>query len=481
MNRRNAVLLGILSAVLIALAGFYLYLSGGSGDQADDAEKASGAAASGIVHVRTIYTADAENLRRPTGIGADENGDFFVTLKDDARVIGFDRDGDFKVAWGESGVDQGQMLAPVAVLPDRLANQVYVIDRARLRVISYNSRGDFQWERPVLNPVGIASFGDGIAITTFGPIVRLTAEGETIAESGSRGYEPGQFDYPRSAVQVSESELVVADTNNTRLQRVKLSDTATSTVKWVLGAPPRFQDDPDTVFGVPSGVAKDEEGRIYALDGFRHSIAVIDPDSGKTVHTFKDLEGKMDGQFYLPTGIVHLGGDRFAISDTYNDRVQIVRLLPPGENTVVNRYPWLLWLLPLLLLPLLLLLRRRRVYVTREALDLAAAQGELRLLPAVYGKLLVTGPAAAAYEGVVEEGVAISEYLIAIPASSDVADEEAAITAASRPTLLRRILLARDEVICADEPQCTRIAELIRARARTFASVRDEYALESAS
>lgn len=477
MNRRAIVLLVLILALLAGLVGFYLYLSGEEGGQDADAT----AGAEGLVHVRTIFTADGENLRRPTGIGADANGDFYITLKDNGRIIGFDRSGDTRIKWGESGIEKGQMLAPLSVAADRLSNQVYVVDRARLRIICYNSAGQFQWEQAVLNPNGVSVLGENLAITTFGPIVLMSREGEVVSETGARGHLDGEFDYPRAAVQAPEGDdLIVADTNNTRVQRVQLNGEATATAVWVAGNPPRYQDDPETLWAVPSGITTDDRGRIFVLDGFRHKIDVLDADTGEIIHTFDELDGDADGRFNLPTGIANLGGDYFAITDTFNDRVQIIRLLLPGEDTIFARTPWLIYLLPLLLLPLLLLLLRRRVFVTREALEAAAADENLRLLASAFRRLYVLPEVADDFEAITEKDVELKPYFVdAGPRTEqpDAGDELQRLAAAASPSGLRRLTSPRRLIVCVDEKQVAEFEALTSAKARDYAWVTSEYRL----
>lgn len=451
------IVLIILLLIVLGLGGLFLWLTGGDEDVAEDSPRGE---PTGLVHVRSIYFGDEENIYKPVGIGADDEGNFLVTLRDSQRVMEFDRGGDWVRSFGSKGLAVGQLMAPTGVAVDRLAAHVYVTDRSRLRLICYSLEGEYLWEVPVLNPVAPAVVEEGVLVTTFGPLALFSDQGEVVREVGTRGHDEGQFDYPRAADAVG-AEVIVADTNNTRVQRVKLSGETTAATVWVDGQPPRYQDDPDTQYGLPSGVAVDGEGRAFVLDGFRHQIVVVDTESGKRIHTFDELEGDSDGHFKLPTGIAHLGGDYFAITDTYNDRVQIVRLLMPGEDNVVARNPWLLWLIPPALLALLaLFLGKKRYYVTRETLELAEKDGNLRLLAGVARKLHVLPEVADRFSDVVEGDIAIREYLVPLESSVDAEDEERALVAASKPDAAGRLLLPRIRVIAADDPQATRVSEM---------------------
>ncbi len=383
-NRRLLlIILGLVLLILLALGGFYLYLSGGesSEDKAADEE-------TGLIHVRTIYTyGDDEPIMRPVGADVDQAGDIYITLRDNATIVKFDSDGDYITHWGERGA-AGQMLSPLNLAADSLADHVYVADRSRLRIICYTTDGEYLWETPMLSPLAPAVDPDGqLAVASFGPMVEMSAEGEVLAQHGSRGTAPGQFDFPRSVDVDDEGNVYVADTNNTRVQRVQLSGDITATVDWVVGEPPRFQDDPETRFIVPSGITVDDNGRAVVLDGFSHSITLLDKETGEEIHEFAERQGPTDGGFQLPTAIALISGDYFVVTDTFNDRVQIIRLLAPDENNVLARNPWLLWLLPLLLLPLLFFMFKKRYFASEELLSKAVEDGNVRLVLAVASAL----------------------------------------------------------------------------------------------
>jgi len=473
MNRRLLALLVIVLVLLLGLGALYFYLTG-SEQQANNAPRP---AETGVVSIRTIYTADGENLLKPVGIGADDNGGFFITLRDVQRVLEFDSNGDFVRKWGERGLEGGQMMVPLGVAVDRLAGNVYVTDRSRLRLIAYDLEGTYRWEVTVLNPLTPVVTADGVAVLTFGPIPVFDPEGQLLREVGSRGHDSGQFDYPRAAALLENGDLAVADTNNARIQRVNMSGEVTAAAVWVNGEPPRFQDDPETSFGVPAGIALDDKGRLFVIDGFRHQIKVLDQETGDVLHVFDDLQGEADGQFYLPTGIAFLGDSTFAVTDTFNDRVQIIRLLLPGENNVVARSPWLLWLLLLPLLALLFLFGRRRDYVTSEALERAAGDSQLRLLAGVYKKLHVLPEVHERFAGVREGDVAIGEYLQPVDAPSAESDLERALAQAATPVGLARLLLPRRLFVVADSAQAERIKAVGHGRVVCYDEVVERYAL----
>lgn len=474
MNRRAIVILIVMVLLLLGLGGFYLFLAGGQ----KQAEEAKAPDVEGVVPVRSIYQAGDTNLLKPVGIGSAPNGDFWVTLRDSQKVIHFDRTGDAQTVFGERGLETGKMIAPTGVDGDPATGRVYVADRSRLRLIAYDFDGKYLWERPILNPISVTVTEEGVALTTFGPMALVSGQGEFVREAGSRGPERGQFDYPRAAAVLDDGSFVVADTNNTRVQRVKLKGEPTATATWVSGTPPRFQDDSKTLYGLPTGVAVDDDGNAFVLDGFRHEIVVLDTETGKQKHVFEELEGDTDGHFYLPTGIAYLGDHEFAITDTYNDRVQIVRLLLPAQDNVVNRNPWLLWLLALLPLLALLALLRKRMYATAEFLAKAREDGNLRMVAAAYKKVRVLPEVYAEYEEVEEEGVAIAEYLISTGEAGETPAFER-FMAVLKPAGYERFLPRRNRVLVLDDDQSAAFAEK-KIKTLTMEDFTATYVLEGA-
>lgn len=481
-SRRTLMIAIVIVLVLLAALGTVALLLFG-GDRGDDASAsdAEPAAKTGIVWVRSIETYGDYRLTTPVGIGAGSDGGFFVTLRDQATVVEYDRDGDYIRHWGERGLEQGQLMIPLGVAVDRAGARVYVTDRSRLRLLCYDLEGTIRWEVPVLNPLTPAVTPTGVAVTTFGPLVQLDAEGGVVGEYGVRGELPGQFDYARGIAVLDEDTAIIADTNNARAQRVQFSGEMTATVDWVYGRPPLNQDDNTTVFGVPASVTLDEDGYAYVLDGFRAQVTVLDPDNGEPVHRFDFATGVVDGQLYLPSGIAYLGDYTFAITDTANNRVQIFRLLRPGKNTALARTPWLGWLGALPALLLLLLFGRKRWFATAETLDRAAVEGRLRLLAAVLKRIHVLPEVYERYKDAEEEGVKIGGYLRAVEPPSRDSDTpegaEEALARAAGPTRLGRVLLRRHLVLCADQPQCDRISEMKR-RARPFDELVARYVLD---
>lgn len=456
-TRRLWISVAVVVLAALALLGFYVWLVGGSASQGGSGDEAR-SASNGIVPVRSIYNYDGdENIVRPVGIGADDNGGFFVTLLDSGRIVEFDSGGEYIRHWGERGTNPGNLLAPTSVAVDRLANHVYVVDRSRLKLIAYATDGTYLWEIPVLNPVSVAVDPDGqVAVTTFGPIATFTSEGEIVGQAGSRGPDEGQFDYSRQVVIDADGVAYVADANNARVQAVRLEGDVTATVLWVAGTKPLNAEDVAGRFGLPTGVALTDDGRTVILDSFRHTISLLDPKDGELVTDFGgERRGAADGLVELPTNITHLRGDLFAISDTGNDRVQIVRLVAPEDRQIWNLYPILRWLglLPLLLLAFVF--GRKRWFVTDAALKRAIDEGNARLVLSATKRPFALPDTIERYGEAVEAQVVIGEHLRAVAGQAgpiESADER--LANAAKMSVMQRMLIRRHVVVCADAEQC---------------------------
>ncbi len=122
----------------------------------------------------------------------------------------------------------------------------------------------------------------------------------------------------------------------------------------------------------------DGKGRIVVIDPFKFRIAAIDAKTGKIAHEGNDPKkrqafygdfGQQDGFFANPTGIAYdKSRDWFAVADTSNNRIQILRIPDSGGSLLAPaigafRLPMCLFCIPWLLLLAAIIIqvvRRRR-------------------------------------------------------------------------------------------------------------------------
>lgn len=264
-------------------------------------------------------------LVSPYAVGVDPNGLMFVADSGGGAVHRFDlktRDyGQF------SELNDGLKLQrPVALALHR--DRLYVVDSVLRRVYVFRQDGTFLFafgEGRLQRPAGIACHPDGtvyICDAAAHSISTFTLEGQFIGGFGTRGIDPGQFNFPTHLYVDRLGRLYVSDTLNYRVQ--------------VFGPDRRFlrmfgrQGDRPGNFAHPSGVAVDRFGHVYVADRQFENVQVFGSD-GHLLMAFGQ-EGSGPGEFWLPAGVCVDERDRVYVADSYNKRIQIFEFLETIEN-----------------------------------------------------------------------------------------------------------------------------------------------------
>ncbi|MCL6472423.1 MAG: 6-bladed beta-propeller [Firmicutes bacterium] len=375
-TRTLIILVTILLLTLGLLIFFYFYVLNNSTEKVQS---------EGMTHLFSIYgwgDRPDELLKRPTGVATDGKGNIYVTLPSRGKVVVFDRNGNYVRSFGSRGMAPGSLRGPLGIAVDAQRNRVYVADRARFRLVIFNLQGKYISETTLMSPVQPVVAKDRVYLTTFGPIAILSLDGKILDTWGARSRMVGGFDYAHGICVDSHGNIFVSDTNNTRLVCLnKKGD-----VLWIRGNPPKGVLDPKKGLNLPAGMAIDEKDRLYVVDAFDYAIKVYNT-RGKEIAKFGGSSGNLEGQFNMPDGICYLGNKTFAIADKFNDRVQVVKLTIPGEESPFDNFPW--WVL--LFIPLLMLLLRRKKFIANEDfVELVISDQKLRLLTQVAKNIQVS-------------------------------------------------------------------------------------------
>jgi DNA-binding beta-propeller fold protein YncE len=219
------------------------------------------------------------------------------------------------------GADDERFLAPVGVA--WVGDRLFVTDAQRNEVVELDAMGRYRGRfshAALRRPVGIAYAarrnqlyvvnGDEHNIAVFdldGSLVRLV---------GSRGVEPGAFNWP-SHVSIRGDRVYVSDAGNFRVQVLDLDGVPLSSIG---GAGMAAGD-----LALPKGVAVDSEGHVYVVDARFENVQVFN-DRGQLLLAFGS-EGAKRGRFSLPAGIAIDEMDRIWIADAGNRRVQVFMYL----------------------------------------------------------------------------------------------------------------------------------------------------------
>jgi DNA-binding beta-propeller fold protein YncE len=253
---------------------------------------------------------DAPVMKQPYGLAIGAGGRLYVADPQSRVIHVYDlRDG------GYSTIDvASESLIGIAAAGGR----IFVTDSAGARVICLNAAGKRQWvagpESGLLRPTGIVAADDRVyVVDTLGHrVMALGMDGRMLDGFGSRGAEPGQFNYPTSIARDLSGRLYVVDAMNFRVQ--------VFTPQGRLVSAFGRAGDGSGDFSRPKGVALDSEGHVYVVDGLQDVVQIFDAD-GRFLLAFGQ-PGREEGEFWLATGIA-IAGDRIYVADSSNGRVQV--------------------------------------------------------------------------------------------------------------------------------------------------------------
>ncbi len=427
--RRRRLIILIALAVLLAVLGYTAYYYTQNRRLPIPTVVAGGQKLTPPQFLYAFSGTDAQAMTRPTGIAV--IGDrVYVTDFALRSLRAYTRAGVFLFDFGpiedgknthlDSPVHMAVSKAGEIWVTDRSLKGVYIFDADGnyLRKFVPNGDPEFDW-----SPLAIAFGADGnVFISDVGNsdnhrILAFALDGLLLAEWGhteqiaSVGDSPGNFLFPNGiAVKGSGANTLVfvADGNNRRVQVFKSDGTFVRIIN---------------SSGTPRGLALDAEGRLYVVDALSHRVDVY-TEAGALLATFGE-NGAGPGQFNFPNDIVTDSAGRILITDRDNNQVQVWGYSVaeiPGVTTVEPGL-WWLYLLPLPLLLLPFLLRRRRFVATPDFVDGMIVAELVTAMTKGRWRWVMTEADAALYEGRVAEGVDLGQLLHGEPYS----DTEAGI------------------------------------------------------
>ena len=195
------------------------------------------------------------------------SGNVVVSDAKRSTVMRFDPSGHLLSEWGpQFGTTLLQQPAGVAVS----GNNYFVIDRGTPRILRLDETGQLQ---AVLDLQSLSTYGlNGLALDANGNIYAadtgrnrilvLAPTGQLIKEIGRAGKDLGAFTQPMMLAFAPDGSFVVADWENSRLER--FDQTYQATDAW------------QTNFRA-FGVAVDQTGRVYAPDSDHHRVEAYSP------------------------------------------------------------------------------------------------------------------------------------------------------------------------------------------------------------
>jgi DNA-binding beta-propeller fold protein YncE len=264
--------------------------------------------------IRTLGGPGSEDGRfaTPRAAAWDPRGFIYVVDKT-GRIQKFDGDGKFLKAWSTPESEKGR---PTGLAVDAKGD-LLVADTHYHRVLRYSAEGallsEFGKEGSApgqfLYPTGIAIGPDGsLYVSEYGGTDRIqvfSPEGRLIRGWGCYGTQPGQFERPQG-IGVAGDRLYVADAANHRIQVFTLEGTFLSA--WG-----------DLKY--PYSVSIDPRGDVLVAEYGRHRVSKWTRDGAPLAGAGQPGTGPAD--LNTPWSAVPIGGDRIAVVDSGNHRVQL--------------------------------------------------------------------------------------------------------------------------------------------------------------
>jgi DNA-binding beta-propeller fold protein YncE len=168
-----------------------------------------------------------DQFNKPTDIAFGSRGEVFISDGyGNSRVMKFTPGGRLITLWGTPGRRGGQFNLPHSIVVDR-KGRVLVGDRENNRIQVFDQQGKLLEIWNGFAPYGLALDAEGTVFVADGranQILRLNDRGRVVRRWGRKGTRPGQFLMPHMLCFDREGNLLVAEVNGKRLQKLERKD-----------------------------------------------------------------------------------------------------------------------------------------------------------------------------------------------------------------------------------------------------------------
>lgn len=268
-------------------------------------------------------------LQKPRAMAIDKEGLVYV-VDMTARIQVFNPEGEFVRGWRTPQFENGK---PCGLTFNREGN-LLVADTHYFRMLVYKPDGTMVEELTIGGEAGsepgkfsfvtdcVQDSDGNYYISEYGEcdrIQKFTPEGEFILQWGEHGDEPGQFVQPRSLAVDDQDRIWVTDACNHRIQ---VFDATGDTVKQVYNWGEEGKE--PGMLSYPYGIALDGQGHVFVCE-FGASRVQKFTEDGKYLG-YWGTPGDEDGELNAPWEIAFDAEGKLLVLDTYNHRVQTIRL-----------------------------------------------------------------------------------------------------------------------------------------------------------
>ncbi len=153
----------------------------------------------------------------------------------------------------------------------------------------------------------------------------FSSDGKKLRSFGTHGSDKGQFEYPVGVAVDGEGNILVADTNNDRIQKFTSRGQFLKATKYVLNRGVKFSS--------PNGIAfNSSNNKIYVADKDNHRVQVLNSDL--TYSSTIGRQGSGNGEFYHPCGISCDSTGKVYVADCNNHHIQVFT----AEGTFITKF-----------------------------------------------------------------------------------------------------------------------------------------------
>lgn len=166
--------------------------------------------------------AGLDQFDRPTDVAFGREDEVYISDGyGNSRVMQFDTRGKFVKTWGKPGAGPGEFEIPHSIRVDS-RKRILVGDRENKRIQVFDPEGTLLAIWKGFAPYGIEIDRGGAIFVADGlasRIYQLNVEGEIVHAWGSKGKEPGEFNFPHMLTTDAAGSLFVAEVDGKRMQK----------------------------------------------------------------------------------------------------------------------------------------------------------------------------------------------------------------------------------------------------------------------
>jgi DNA-binding beta-propeller fold protein YncE len=269
-----------------------------------------------------------ERLSKPYAVAVAQ-GRIYVSDSATRNIKVFDVPGRRFYTIGEDP-GPGRIAKPLGIDVDGAGN-VYVADATQKKVLVFDSKGKHlrsigkQGTFDRLSSVSVDRSGERIYVTDIGGIdserhrvgVFNARSGEHLFDIGKRGTDPGEFNLPRDVALGKDGRIYVVDGGNFRIQIFERDGKYVKSFGSVgknLGQ-----------FARPKEISADSQGNVYVVDAAFGNFQIFSPEGELLMFVGDRSERDIPAGYMLPSGIAVDEDDRVYFVDQWFARVDVFR------------------------------------------------------------------------------------------------------------------------------------------------------------